>query len=80
MNKNELFEAYLNREDYLYSVESAKNDVLMKIIYFKMLLNSKQTKAFSEVEVALKECEEVVLKDMFEFVLNFLQQKNTNNN
>lgn len=78
MEEMELVESYRNRVEIKYSVKSAKDNVREKVFNLKSKLSSKQLSDFCKIEVALKEYEEVLIKDIFEFVLEFLQKKNTN--
>lgn len=77
MDVQELFENYRNREVLMYSVESAKTQILMSVFNLKNCMNLKQLNAFNKLELAIKEWEEVVLADMFDFVVKFCNKKNT---
>jgi len=77
VNERELYAMYINKKEKNYSVEGARSQMMIQAFHLKMIMNSKQLKMFDEIEVSLREYEEVVLKDMFDFVVKIIQEKNT---
>lgn len=77
MDIKEIYIAYKYKGDFKYEVETAKSKVLITRGELISKLNVKQLACFDEYERNLNKAEEIINLDIIEFVINYLQQKNT---
>ncbi len=77
MDIKEIYIAYKYNGDLKYEVETAKSKVLITRGELISKLNVEQLVCFDEYEKNLNKAEEIINLDMIEFVINYLQQKNT---